>query len=72
MNCPICNSKLPFGLQIHMAAAHGPNSVKHKLEASPGGDVAAPAGGKRRPGQRRQGRPFGRKSAKAPRRPRPF
>lgn len=52
---------MPFGLQIHMAAAHGPNNVKHQLRSTQGGDAQSQTGGKRRHPKRRQGKPFGKK-----------
>ncbi len=38
---------MPFGLQIHMAAAHGPNNVKHQLGSTEAGNISSPMGGKR-------------------------
>jgi len=55
---------MPFGLQIHMAAAHGPNNVKHQLRSTQGGDAPSPISGKRRHPKRRQGKPFGKKARK--------
>ena len=34
MNCPICNHKMPFGLQIHLAAAHGSERIKEQLRSA--------------------------------------
>ena len=34
MNCPICNHKMPFGLQIHLAAAHGSGRIKEQLRSA--------------------------------------
>ena len=73
MNCPICNNKMPYGLQIHMAAAHSPDSAKRQLRAAQGMEETSPIGGKNRPQQKkRSGRPFGKKSSQRPRPPRPF
>jgi hypothetical protein len=74
---------MPFGLQIHMAAAHGPNNVKHQLGSTEAGSVSSPIGGKRGGGgnggggggkgkRRRGGRPFGKKSGKPARPPKRF
>lgn len=34
MNCPICQKKVPFGLPIHMLAAHGNNSAAYERETA--------------------------------------
>ena len=34
MNCPICNTKMPFGLQIHLTAAHGSERIKQQLRST--------------------------------------
>ena len=34
MNCPICNNKMPFGLQIHLVAAHGSEELKQQLRSA--------------------------------------
>ena len=33
MNCPICNNKMPFGLQIHLVA-HGSERIKEQLRST--------------------------------------
>ena len=38
MNCPICNNKMPFGLQIHLAAAHGSERIKQQLRSAEEGN----------------------------------
>ena len=38
VNCPICNEKMPFGLQIHLVAAHSSERVKQQLRSSEEGN----------------------------------
>lgn len=67
MNCPICNNKMPFGLQIHMTAAHGSESVKKQLRFAQEGNGISPKSRKGGHAKRRQGKPFGKKPPKPPR-----
>ena len=41
MNCPICNNKMPFGLQIHLVAAHGSEQLKQQLRSAEEGNEAS-------------------------------
>ena len=60
---------MPFGLQVHMAAAHGPDSAKHQLNSAQRGNETSSMGGQHQNAKRKQGRPFGKKSRNFPRRP---
>jgi len=62
---------MPFGLEIHMAAAHDPAIAKH-LRAAQGVNEASSIGGKKRRAKRKQGKSFGKKSPKPPRRSKHF
>lgn len=71
VNCPICKNKMPYGLDIHMAAAHDPGIAKH-LRAAQAGNETSLSGGKRHRAKRKQGKSFGKKSPKPLRRPKHF
>jgi len=38
VNCPISNTKMPFGLQIHLTAAHGSERIKQQLRSAEEGN----------------------------------
>ena len=48
MKCPICNAPVPFSLQMHMLAAHTPNSGLGG-DPAPGPSHDKPAKRKKRP-----------------------
>jgi hypothetical protein len=52
---------MPFGLKIHMAAAHGPNSASRQLRFSQEANETVSIGGKRHHAKRRPGKPSGKK-----------
>ncbi len=65
--CPVCNSKIPFSLALHMQAAHSPEAMRRNaelLEASlveqqtagqaPTNAKASPQGRRGKPGPRRR------------------
>jgi hypothetical protein len=66
--CPICKQKVPFGLQLHMLAVHGPNSAQYQLRAAQWEKGMSPRGGKRSQAKGRRRKPSGKKPLKYPRR----
>jgi len=65
---------MPFGLEIHMAAAHDPKIAKQlqSAQGAQGGSGASSIGGKRRRGKRTRGKQSHQKSSKPRRRPKHF
>jgi hypothetical protein len=65
--CPICKQKVPFGMQLHMLAVHGPNSAKYQLRAAQWQKGMSPKGGKRSKAKGRGPKSAGKKPLKNPR-----
>ncbi len=66
VNCPLCNQKMPFGLQIHLAAAHGSAQVKQQLRSAEEGNAASARSIQRQHARTRPGQPFASKPRKRP------
>ena len=62
--CPICKQKVPFGMQLHMLAVHGPNSGKYKLRAAQWEKGMSPKGGKSSKAKGRRQKPAAKKPLK--------
>ena len=61
MNCPICNQKVPFGLQMHLLAAHGPKRAEYQSCSLQMEKDISPNSGKRTYAKRSRGKPFRKK-----------
>ena len=67
MICPICKQKVPFGLQLHMLAAHGPNSAQYQQRAAQVQKGMSQKSGRRSQAKGRRRKRSGKKLLKYPR-----
>jgi hypothetical protein len=65
--CPICKQKVPFGMQLHMLAVHGPNSAQYQQRAAQLEKGMSQKGGHRSRAKGRWRKPSGKKPLKYPR-----
>lgn len=64
--CPICNSKIPFSLALHMQAVHSPDAIRRNAEMLEASLVDQQATGQQTAGSKSQAQ--GRRNRPGPRR----